>query len=119
MPQTSEEKKIIETRALIAARNAGVPIPLGETPSEEPDFLFDEGKLGVEVSELMLPASSNYGIAPVAEAAFNLQVAQMAQEQYYRSPDATPVKSSNRSAKSTDSQSPQRGERRSPSDGFR
>jgi hypothetical protein len=42
MPQTSEEKKIIETRALIAARKAGVPIPLGETPSEEPDFLFDE-----------------------------------------------------------------------------
>jgi hypothetical protein len=92
MPQTSEEKKVIETRALIAARKAGVPIPFGETPSEEPDFLFDEGKLGIEVSELMLPASSNYGIAPVAEAAFNLQVAQMAQEQYYRSPDATPVK---------------------------
>src|ERR1700687_5805780 len=92
MPQTSEEKKIIETRALIAARKVGVPIALGETPSEEPDFLFDEGKLGIEVSELMLPASSNYGIAPVAEAAFNLQVAQMAQEQYYRSPDATPVK---------------------------
>jgi hypothetical protein len=92
MPQTSEEKKIIETRALIAARKAGVPIPLGETPSEEPDFLFDEGKLGIEVSELMLAASSNFGIAPVAEAAFNLQVAQMAQELYYRSPDATPVK---------------------------
>ena len=92
MPQTSEEKKIIETRALIAARKAGVPIPLGETPSEEPDFLFDEGKLGIEVSELMLPASSNFGIAPVAEVAFNLQVAQMAQELYYRSPDVTPVK---------------------------
>jgi len=92
MPQTSEEKKVIETRALIAARNAGVPIPLGEVPSEEPDFLFDERNLGIEVSELMLPASSNFGIAPVAEAAFNLQVAQMAQEQYYRSPDATPVK---------------------------
>jgi hypothetical protein len=92
MPQTSEEKKVIETRALIAARNAGVPIPIGETASEEPDFLFDERRLGIEVSELMLPASSNFGIAPVAEAAFNLQVAQMAQEQYYRSPDATPVK---------------------------
>ena len=40
MPQTSEEKKVIETRALIAARKAGVPIPFGETPSEEPDFLL-------------------------------------------------------------------------------
>ncbi len=92
MPQTSEEKKVIETRALIAARKAGVPIPLGEVPSEEPDFLFDEGKFGIEVSELMLPASSNYGIAPVAEANFNLQVAKMAQDLYYRSTDATPVK---------------------------
>jgi hypothetical protein len=92
MPQTSNEKKVIETRALIAARNAGVPIPLGEVPSEEPDFLFGERRLGIEVSELMLPASSNYGIAPVAEAAFNLQVAKMAQELYNRSTDATPVK---------------------------
>jgi hypothetical protein len=92
MPQTNEEKKIIETRALIAARNAGVPIPLGEIPSEEPDFHFDERRLGIEVSELMLPASGNFGIAPVAEAAFNLQVTKMAQELYYRSTDATPVK---------------------------
>jgi len=92
MPQTNQEKKVIETRALIGARNAGVPIPLGETASEEPDFILNDDNLGIEVSELLLPASSNCGIVPAAEAAFNLQVLKLAQEQYYCSPDATPVK---------------------------
>jgi hypothetical protein len=37
------EKKAVETRALAAARSAGVPIPLGEIPGEEPDFTFNAG----------------------------------------------------------------------------
>jgi hypothetical protein len=45
MPLSNEERKIIETRALTVARNAGVPIPIGEIPREEPDFRFNEGAL--------------------------------------------------------------------------
>jgi len=67
MPLSNKERKIIETRALTAARTAGVPIPMGEIPGEEPDFKFNAGALAVEVSELVRQASSNDGIMPVAE----------------------------------------------------
>jgi hypothetical protein len=30
------DKKAVENRALVAVRGAGVPIPLGEIPGEEP-----------------------------------------------------------------------------------
>lgn len=52
-----QAKKIIETRALAAARRAGVPIPAGEIAGEQPDFRFstDAGTLGVEVTELLRP----------------------------------------------------------------
>jgi hypothetical protein len=63
----NHEKKAIENRALAAARRAGIPIPLVECPGEEPDFTFNSGALGVEVSELLRPASSNDGTMPVAE----------------------------------------------------
>lgn len=85
-------KKEIEGRALKAARSAGVPIPLGETPGEEPDFRFNADSLGIEVSELLRPASSNFGIVPAAETTFHTQVVQMAQEQYHRVTDAKPVR---------------------------
>ena len=92
MPQTSKEKKVIETRALIAARNAGVPIPLGESPGEEPDFRFKGNKLGIEVSELMKPASSNFGILPAEAESYHEEILQMAEQQYYSSAHATPLK---------------------------
>ncbi len=92
MPLSNEERKIIETRALTAARNAGVPIPMGEIPSEEPDFRFNSGALGVEVSELLRQASSNHGIMPVAEESYHQDILQIAQTQYYADPNAKPAK---------------------------
>lgn len=86
----ASNKKIVETRALAAARRAGVPIPLGEIPGERPDFRFntETGTLGVEVSELLRPASSDSGIVPAAEAAYHREVVEMAQKQYYGAADA-------------------------------
>ena len=91
MPLSNEERKIIETRALTVARNAGVPIPMGEIPSEEPDFRFIAGALGVEVSELLRQANSNCGIMPVAEERYHQEILQMAQTQYYADPNAKPA----------------------------
>jgi hypothetical protein len=56
-------KKRVEEYMLSAARDAGVPIPAGEKPGEEPDFRFPA--LGIETSEVLRPASSNFGIVPV------------------------------------------------------
>jgi len=92
MPLSLEARKIIETRALTAARIAGVPIPKGEIPSEEPDFRFNAGMLGVEVSELLRPACSNGGIMPVAEESYHQEILQIAQTQYYADPDAKPAR---------------------------
>ena len=88
---SSEEQKIIETRALVAARNAGVPIPSGEIPGERPDFRFNANTLGVEVRELLKPASSNFGIVPAEAEKYHQEIVPMAQQQYYASPDAIPV----------------------------
>ncbi|MGA8676642.1 MAG: hypothetical protein WB621_15610 [Candidatus Acidiferrales bacterium] len=65
---------------------------MGEIPSEEPDFTFNEGALGIEVSELLRPASSNHGIMPVAEESYHQEILQMAQTEYYADPDAKPAK---------------------------
>jgi hypothetical protein len=94
MPVSNERKKIIETRALDAARRAGVPIPNGEEPGEKPDFRFrtETGILGVEVSELLRPASSNVGIVPAAAESYHQEITEMAQEQYYGVADAKPAK---------------------------
>jgi hypothetical protein len=64
MPRSNEEKKAVEIRALTAARKAGVPIPLDELPGERPDFRFNENMLGIDITELLKPASSNFGIMP-------------------------------------------------------
>lgn len=94
MPLSNAGKKIIETRALAAARKAGAPIPTGEIPGEEPDFTFqtETGALGIEVSELLRSARSNDGIVPAAEATYHEQILHMAQEQYYGVADAKPAK---------------------------
>jgi hypothetical protein len=48
VPSLSDKKRI-EAWILNAAREAGVPIPVGEIPGEEPDFRSDTG-LGIELS---------------------------------------------------------------------
>lgn len=87
------EKKRIEAYMLAAARNAGVPIPTGETPDEEPDFRFNDETpaLGIELSEVLRPASSNFGILPVEQESFHKEIITKAQHKYYDAPDAKPV----------------------------
>jgi hypothetical protein len=87
------EKKRIEAYMLGAARDAGVPIPTGETPAEEPDFRFNNEVpvLGIELSEVLRPASSNYGIVPVEEESFHKEIVKAAQRSYYDAPDAQPA----------------------------
>ncbi len=93
MTRKVDEKKVVETRVLKVARTLGVPIPLNEIPGEEPDFTFstERGLLGIEVRELLRPASSNHGIVPVAEEAFHIEVVQGAKKLYYENPDAVPT----------------------------
>lgn len=94
MPDENEEKKRIEALVLAAAREAGVPIPPAETPGDAPDFTFctETGTLGVELTELLRPASSNSGLVPVEEEQFHQEIVRSAQEQYYGTGnDVTPV----------------------------
>lgn len=93
MPSNVKERKRIELSYLNAARKAGVPIPPGETPAEEPDFRFhsESGALGIELSEVMKPASSNHGILPIFEEAMQREIIANAQRAYYAAPNAQPV----------------------------
>ncbi len=87
------EKKRVEAYMLAAARKAGVPIPIGETSDEEPDFRFNNEvpALGIELSEVLRPASSNHGILPVEQESFHKEIITKAQQDYYDAPDAKPV----------------------------
>ena len=77
-------QKEVESRVLSAARKAGIPIPNGEIIAEEPDFRFQTelGDLGIELSELLPPATTKDGIAPIEQAAFYHDVVRMAQVQF-------------------------------------
>jgi hypothetical protein len=88
------DKKIVEAFMLSAARNAGMPIPVGEVASESPDFRFetDAGPLGVEMCEVLRPASSNSGIVPVHQEAIHEEIMEAAQKAYYLNPQARPVR---------------------------
>jgi hypothetical protein len=90
---TKTEKKRVEAYMLTAARKAGVPIPNGEIASEEPDFRFDHEipALGIELSEVLRPASSNHGILPVEQESFHKEIIKKAQKDYYDAPDAKPA----------------------------
>jgi hypothetical protein len=70
-----------------------VPIPLGELPGEEPDFKFQTtvGALGIELSEVLRPASSNNGVIPIMQESFHRAVMEAAQSDYYGIPDANPI----------------------------
>ena len=83
---SSVEKKQAERRVLIAAREAGAPIPDREVAGEEPDFRFQGtgGALGIEVSEIMRPASSNHGILPAEAEAFHENIMRKAEELFYK-----------------------------------
>jgi hypothetical protein len=87
------EKKRVEAYMLAAARKAGVPIPIGEIPDEEPDFRFNDEipVLGIELSEVLRPASSNHGILPVEQESFHKEIIAKAQQDYYASSGAKPV----------------------------
>jgi len=93
MPGSNGEQKRIESWYLAAARNAGVPIPSGELAGEEPDFRFQtmRGALGIELTEVLRPASSNHGIIPVEEESFHRAIIETAQKDYYTGPNANPV----------------------------
>lgn len=93
MARTNEEQKRIECWFLARAREAGIPIPPGEIPGEEPDFRFQTGctALGIELSEVLRPECSNYGILPVAEESVHREIIEGAQKLYYASSNATPV----------------------------
>jgi len=91
MPRSNDEKKAVETRVLMAARKAGIPAPLGETPGEEPDFRFSQNTLGIEISELLKPASSNFGIVTAEAESYHQKIIQLAQQQYYTAAGAIPV----------------------------
>jgi len=70
---------------LAAARSAGVPISGGETPDEEPDFGFnDEVPVsGIELSEVLRPASGNHGILPLEQESLHKEIMTKAQQDYY------------------------------------
>ena len=87
------DKKIVEAYMLSAARKAGMPIPAGEVAGEEPDFRFatDAGPLGIELSEVLRPSSSNNGIVPVEQEAFHEEIMEAAQLAYYKNSQARPV----------------------------
>jgi hypothetical protein len=93
MTDMDAEKKRIEAYMLAAARKAGVPIPTGESPDEEPDFRFNDEvpALGIELSEVLRPASSNHGILPVEQETFHREIITKAQQNYYDAPDAKRV----------------------------
>ena len=67
-----------------------MPIPFGEVSSEEPDFRFQTptDALGIEVSELLRPASSNDGIVPVAAENFHTDVMVAAKQRFQKSSKA-------------------------------
>lgn len=91
---SNQQKKEMEQRALAAARKAGAPIPTGEVAGEEPDFRFHTpvGVLGIEVSEVLRPASTNEGILPVEAETFHQSIMLKAQEMYQETNAGRPTR---------------------------
>jgi len=82
--ERNAKKKGAELRVFAAARKAGLPVPQGEVAAEEPDFRFlmPNYALGIEVSEVMRPASSNHGILPAEAESFHQDVIRKAQKTF-------------------------------------
>lgn len=70
-------------------------VPIGQTEDfEEPDFKIQtaSGLVGLEVTELLpLPNHGSFN-SPLAEKSYCKEVVQLAEREYYRAPDAIPVK---------------------------
>jgi hypothetical protein len=88
----NNRKKEIETWVITKARELGAPIPLGEQPSESPDFQIPllSGTLGVEVCEILRPTTSS-GSSPVETENVHVELMRIA-EQAYRATNAPPVR---------------------------
>src|SRR5271170_2516126 len=88
-------KKTIERRVLEAARRASTVIPSGEAQDfERPDFklLTAGGVIGIEVTELLPSAGNDSFASALADSSFQAQVVELAEQRYYQTPDAKPVK---------------------------
>jgi hypothetical protein len=100
LPNRNEEKRRIERIILEAARNAGAPIPTGERDGKEPapDFLFDtdDGRLGIELTELLCPGGSGGtkgdGLLPIKKEAIHKEIIAIAQKQYYGTEGTQPAR---------------------------
>lgn len=92
----NDTKKELERRALTAAMNAGGQLfPTGEIlEGEAPDFRIKStsGTVGIEVTELLpLPRNNSFN-STLAEESLHQEVVRLAEEDYFRPPDAIPVK---------------------------
>jgi hypothetical protein len=89
----NQDKKERERRILEAVREAGAPIPPGELAREEPDFSIQtpDGVLGIELCEVLRPASTNQGIVPVEAESFHRSIMVEAQRAFQKS-NALPTK---------------------------
>jgi hypothetical protein len=91
----TDPKKECELRVLAAARSASSFFPSGEIiVGEAPDIRIkgEAGTVGIELTEL-LPLSRNDSFnSSLAEEGLHNDVVRLAEEDYYRTPGATPVK---------------------------
>lgn len=88
-------KKETELLVLAAARSACSIFPSGEvTVGESPDFRIagETGIVGVELSRVLPPPRNSSFNSPLAEESLHQDVTRLAEEYYYRTPGATPVK---------------------------
>lgn len=88
-------QKVEELRAVEAARQAGLPLPVGDVTLREcPDFQIrtECGLFGMEVTEVLPPPRNASFRSALAERAVEVEVVGQAEEIYRRIPGAPPVK---------------------------
>lgn len=86
--------KATERRALEAACAASAIIPTGRIQDfEKPDFKIEaaSGLVGIEVTELLPPPTSEVFTSPLEEKSFHQRLIQLAEQEYNRLPDTVPV----------------------------
>jgi hypothetical protein len=86
--------KATERRALEAACAASPIIPAGKIQDfEKPDFKIEavSGLIGIEVTELLPPPTSEIFASPLQEKSFHQGVVQLAEQEYNRLPRAVPA----------------------------
>jgi hypothetical protein len=93
MTPLNNRKKEIERWFLDTARERSTLFPVGEIEnSEEPDFEIHTatGSVGIEVTELLRKGEGPF--PPVKEETFHREVIEIAKAEYYRTPDAIPLR---------------------------